>query len=150
MKTKLSILILFIGIASLTACGQASNTGNKEPWTASQLLPPAELAKTLQNASAPQPYIYCIGPSATIPNSIDIGSTVEKANLDKLKKELEKLPKDANIVIYCGCCPYSRCPNVRPAFQLLNQMQFKNHKLLDLPTNIKVDWIDHGYPISEN
>jgi hypothetical protein len=62
---------------------------------------------------------------------------------------LEKLPKDASIVVYCGCCPYRSCPNVRPAFNLLNSMGFKNHKLLDLPQNIKVDWIDHGYPVME-
>ncbi len=142
-------MFLLAIMATFIACGQVSTSASKEPWTSAQLLAPAELAKTLNTPDAPQPFIYCIGPSAVIPNSVDIGSTVEKANLDKLKKAVENLPKDASIVIYCGCCPYSRCPNVRPAFNLLNQMQFKNHKLLDLPTNIKVDWIDHGYPVSE-
>jgi len=28
-------------------------------------------------------------------------------------------------------------------------MEFKNQKLLDLPRNIKVDWIDHGYPVTD-
>ena len=149
MKFKFPIIILFAFFATFYACGQVTSTESKEPWTAAQLLEPSDLAKTLKNPSAPQPYLYCIGPSAVIKNSIDIGSTGNKANLDKLKAAVEKLPKDANIVIYCGCCPYSRCPNVRPAFNLLNQMQFRNHKLLDLPNNVKVDWIDHGYPVSE-
>ena len=146
---KINLIIFTVFIASLTACGQGQSSGSSEPWNQSQLLAPADLAKTLNNPSAPQPYLFCIGPSATIKNSIDIGSTMNKANLDKLKKEVEKLPKDANIVIYCGCCPYDRCPNVRPAFNLLNQLQYKNHKLLDLPHNLKVDWIDHGYPVAE-
>jgi len=65
-----------------------------------------------------------------------------------LKQELDKLPRDANVVVYCGCCPFAVCPNIRPAFALLNEMKFKNQKLLNLPKNIKVDWIDHDYPVS--
>ena len=147
MNTKLPFIVLIALITSLTACSQATSTGNKEPWTQAQLLAPADLAKTINDAKAPKPYIFCIGPQAVIKGSIDIGPTVEKANLDALKAQLEKLPKDADIVIYCGCCPFSRCPNIRPAFNLLNSMQFKNHKLLNLPQNVKVDWIDHGYPV---
>lgn len=149
MKTKIQLIIFFAFIASFTSCGQASSTGNKEPWTQTQLLEPADLAKTLNNAQASQPYVFCIGPQAVIKGSIDIGSTRDPANLDALRAQLNKLPKDANIVIYCGCCPFDRCPNIRPAFELLNKMDFKNQKLLNLPHNIKVDWIDHGYPVME-
>ena len=56
--------------------------------------------------------------------------------------------KKRNIVIYCGCCPFKDCPNIRPAFSLLNSMKFTNHKLLNLPLNLKTDWINHGYPMS--
>ena len=149
MKTKLPVIILFAIIASLAACGQGPATGSKEPWTEKQLLDPAELAKTLNNPGDPQPYVFCIGPQAVIKGSIDIGSTVEKENLDELAKQLDKLPKDATVVIYCGCCPFERCPNIRPAFELLNKKQFKNQKLLNLPRNVKVDWIDKGYPVEE-
>ena len=149
MRTKLTLFILFAIMASFTACSQATSTGSKDPWTQAQLLPPAELAKTLNDPTATQPYLYCIGPQAVIKGSIDIGPTNSKANLDALKAAVEKLPKDAPIVVYCGCCPYRSCPNVRPAFNLLNSMGFKNHKLLDLPQNIKVDWIDHGYPVMD-
>jgi hypothetical protein len=84
-----------------------------------------------------------------IKNSIDIGPAKEKANLEKFKKELGKLPKDASIVIYCGCCPFDHCPNIRPAFTLLNDMKFTNQKLLNIPHNIKVDWKDHNYPVEK-
>jgi thiosulfate/3-mercaptopyruvate sulfurtransferase len=149
MRTKIPVIILFVITAILSACGQASTTSGKDPWTEKQLLDPAELAKTLNTPGSPQPYIFCIGPQAVIKGSIDIGSTVEKANLAEFGKQLDKLPKDADIVIYCGCCPFERCPNIRPAFELLNKKQFKNQKLLNLPRNVKVDWIDHGYPVEE-
>ena len=149
MKTKISIIILFTFVTFFAASCQSTSTGKKEPWTQSQLLEPSSLANTINNPQASQPIIFCVGPQAVIKGSVDIGPTKDKANLDKLKVQLEKTPKDADIVIYCGCCPFSRCPNIRPAFNLLNQMQFKNQKLLDLKQNVKVDWIDKGYPVAE-
>jgi thiosulfate/3-mercaptopyruvate sulfurtransferase len=69
-----------------------------------------------------------------------------KKNLAKFKDSLSTLPPNTNIVIYCGCCPFDHCPNVRPAIALLQQMKFTNYHLLDLPHNIKTDWIAKGYP----
>jgi thiosulfate/3-mercaptopyruvate sulfurtransferase len=149
MKTKIPIILFLTFLSVFTSCGQGSATGQKEPWTASQLLEPADLAKTLNDSKASQPYVFCIGPQAVIKGSVYIGPTREQKNLDALKEQLKKLPKDANIVIYCGCCPFANCPNIRPAFELLNKMEFKNQKLLNLAKNIKVDWIDHGYPVVE-
>jgi hypothetical protein len=34
------------------------------------------------------------------------------------------------VVIYCGCCPLDKCPNVRPAFTLLKTMGFTNLHVL--------------------
>ena len=121
----------------------------KEPWTQQQLMQPVDLAKIINDPQAPQPLIYCIGFQEVIKNSIFMGPAKDKSNLKKFKEALEKLPKDANIVIYCGCCPFSRCPNIRPAFELLNEMGFKNQKLLNLTHNIKTDWIDKGYPVND-
>lgn len=117
-------------------------------WTQKQLMAPAVLAKTLE-ANKDIPVIICVGPGAPIPNSIDIGATSDKDNLEKFKKELGKLKKDASIVIYCGCCPYAKCPNVRPAIEVLKSMKYTNFHLLDLPANIKTDWISKGYPVAE-
>jgi thiosulfate/3-mercaptopyruvate sulfurtransferase len=63
-----------------------------------------------------------------------------------MRQQLSKILKDARIVIYCGCCPLEHCPNVRPAFILLNDMKFTNAQLLNLEHNVKTDWIDKGYP----
>jgi hypothetical protein len=121
----------------------------KEPWSAKQLMQPAELAALLKEAKGVKPIVYNIGPSGNIKDAVTIGNTKDEENLQKLKADLRKRSKDALIVLYCGCCPFKDCPNIRPAFQLLNQENFKNHKLLDIPQNLKVDWIDKGYPMAD-
>lgn len=118
----------------------------QEPWTTKQLMAPADLAAVINSPSAKKPVIICIGPGALIKGSIDIGQTKEKENLEKFKKELSRLPKDADIVIYCGCCPFEHCPNIRPAFTVLNEMKFTNSHLLNLEHNIRTDWVAKGYP----
>ena len=62
-----------------------------------------------------------------------------------LKAEAGKLPRDREVVVYCGCCPWDRCPNVKPAVDLLKQMGFAKAKALYLETGFKADWLDKGY-----
>jgi len=107
---------------------------------------PADLAAIITSTSETKPVILSIGPSAYIKGSIDIGDVKEKVNLDKLKEQVKKHPKNTDIVIYCGCCPFEHCPNIRPAFELLAKLKFTNYKLLNLEHNIKIDWINKGYP----
>ena len=147
-KTKLIFLTASAFAVIAFAFHGFSFQQEKEPWTPQQLLEPADLAKTLSDVKSPQPIVYCIGPQAVIKNSIFIGPTQSKDNLKQFREQVSRLAKDAHIVIYCGCCPFRRCPNIRPAFRVLNEMGFKNPKLLNLPQNIKVDWIDHDYPVN--
>jgi thiosulfate/3-mercaptopyruvate sulfurtransferase len=119
-----------------------------EPWTSAQLQSPEALASNINDPAAKHPVIFSIGPGAVIKGSIDIGPVRDSVNLAKLRKQLDGLSRDADIVIYCGCCPFVHCPNVRPAFTLLNEMKFTHHKLLNLEHNIKIDWIDKGYPVT--
>jgi len=139
MKKITGMLLMILVIA----VGHAQNPVN---WTDDQLMQPAELAKLIKE-NKNVPVIISVGPAATIPNSKGMGMVKEEANLEKLKEELKKLPKDTKVVVYCGCCPYEHCPNVRPAIQALKDMKFSNYFLLDLPHNIRADWIDKGYPV---
>ena len=143
MRKRNILSILTLAIIFMLGC----NAGNaqSENWTKDQLMEPALLAQNLK-ANKNLPVLISIGPGAIIPHSIDIGMTGDKGNLAKFKTELSKLPKDANVVIYCGCCPYAHCPNVRPAIAALKEAKFTNFHLLDLPQNIKTDWISKGYP----
>ena len=120
-----------------------------EPWRPEQLLEPADLANTIQTPDAAKPLIISIGPAASIKTSVGVGPANEAENLAKLEKLVAKEPKNRAIVIYCGCCPFKNCPNVRPAFTKLSELGFTNHKLLNLSKNLKTDWIDKGYPMVE-
>jgi hypothetical protein len=135
--------ILFIAVCSTNLFAQSP-----ENWTNNELTKPSALAATLK-ANKDVPVIFSVGPSAVIPNSIDIGMVKDEKNLDEFKKQLSNLPGSTNILIYCGCCPYEHCPDVRPAIAALQSMKFTNYHLLDLPHNIKTDWIAKGYPVKE-
>jgi hypothetical protein len=140
LLNALAAAILFSSITP--ALPQSDN-----PWTDKQLKDPAVLAAAIADPKAPRPVIFNIGPVQQIKGAIAIGPATKPDNLEKLKQQLAKLPKDKEVIIYCGCCPYSRCPNVRPAFELLQKLKFKNAKLLNLPSNLNDDWISKGYPL---
>jgi hypothetical protein len=135
-----------VGVILLSAFGLAALFAD-EPWTDKDLKDPAALAATLGDSKAPQPVIYNVGPVQQIKGAIEIGPTAVEENLNKLKQQLAKVPKDKEVIIYCGCCPFRRCPNVRPAFELLKKLKFTKAKLLNLPTSLNEDWISKGYPV---
>ncbi len=49
-------------------------------------------------------------------------------------------------IVYCGCCPIDKCPNLRPAFRVAREMGFKKVRVLKLPTSFGIDWVEKGYP----
>ena len=146
MKKRLLIKLIIVMAVMLFV----NNSPAQKPvnWTSNQLMEPSTLAGEI-NAKKDAPVIISVGPGAVIPNSVDAGMASETAGLDSLKAYLTDLPKDRKIVIYCGCCPFEHCPNVRPAINVLKEMNFTNYYLLDLPDNIKKDWIDKGYPMAK-
>ncbi len=147
-KHLLYVFLILLTTPVLKSCQDVPAQKQQEPWTAEQLMEPAELAKMLESGDGDLPVIISLGAGNIIGNSEDTGPSGDKESLQNLKKEVQDLPKETDLVIYCGCCPFAHCPNVRPAFSLLNEMGFENHKLLNLRDNIKVDWIDKGYPVS--
>ncbi len=118
-----------------------------EPWKENQLMKTNELASRISLSQTENLLIVSIGPDAVIKGSVDMGPAQNKSNLDNLRKYLEGVSRDKEVVIYCGCCPFSRCPNIRPAFSLLIEMGFKDPKLVDIPQNIRVDWLSKKYPV---
>ncbi len=129
--------LLFATLAVAAAAGMA-------------LIQPAELVPQL-SSKGDRPAILYTGPnvlfrSKHIPGSVFAGPGSNAAGLTLLKQEAGKLPRDREIVIYCGCCPWDRCPNIQPAVEALKEMGFTRVKALYLGTGFKVDWIDKGYP----
>src|SRR5215510_5018677 len=122
-------------------------SADAEPWSASQTISSAEFAKEIQANRGPSLKIIYVGvrtlySSAHIPGSSFHGSGSTAQGIADLKKFAATLPKDANIVIYCGCCPLDRCPNLRPAFSALRELGFTNLRVLLLPTTFAADWIE--------
>ena len=63
-----------------------------------------------------------------------------------LKKAVAGMAKDSDLVIYCGCCPMDRCPNIRPAWNALKELGFTHVRVLNIPTNMSTDWYQKDYP----
>jgi thiosulfate/3-mercaptopyruvate sulfurtransferase len=119
----------------------------------SRLIEPEELVKVL-TAKRDQPLLIHVGfhvlyLQAHIPNSEYIGHASDPAALEKLRTRVKSLPRNTFIVIYCGCCPWAHCPNVKPAHDALVAMGFTNIKVLHVADNIGTNWRDKGYPTAK-
>ncbi|WP_342329190.1 rhodanese-like domain-containing protein [Pedobacter sp. FW305-3-2-15-E-R2A2] len=145
------LTLLMVGIFGFSQAQVLPSTGatlQKNTWTSSQLMKPETLVKMIRGGQKVK--IYNIGVVQNIKGAVNMGAASEKENLKKFAQALKGLPANTALVVYCGCCPMDKCPNIRPAFQLLNDLKFKNARLLELPVNVKTDWIDKGYPLAEN
>ena len=136
-------LLVLLGLLVYSTKSLAQNPVN---WTEKQLEEPAALAQAISSKSN-VPVIINVGPDAIIPGSVNVGPVDNSKGLRKFRAELKSINKDEKIVIYCGCCPFEQCPNVRPAIAVLKEKGFRNYYLLNLPYNIRKDWIDKGYPV---
>ncbi|GAC1304417.1 MAG: hypothetical protein NVSMB24_11770 [Mucilaginibacter sp.] len=144
-------LIFFLatttGLKAQTSPGTAPSLGPSNPWMLNQLMEPNELAAVINSPHTGKPVIFNIGAVEDIKDAKHIGAVSKTETLKSFKKALYGLPKDTKIVIYCGCCPFAKCPNIRPAFSMLTGLGFTNIKLLNLPVNLKTNWRDKGYPM---
>lgn len=114
---------------------------------------PKDFAAQLQAKSA-KPALFQVGfavmyRSKHIPGAVYAGPGSTAAGIDMLKAAVAKLPHDRDIVIYCGCCPWDHCPNIKPALEALRQMGYTHVQAMVIPTNFGADWVDHGYPVEE-
>jgi rhodanese-related sulfurtransferase len=99
-----------------------------------------------------KPAIFQVGPnvlyrSKHIPGAVYAGPGSKAEGIAMLKSAVANLAKSREIVIYCGCCPWDRCPNIQPAIAALKEMGFSNVKALYLETNFATNWIDQKYPV---
>jgi len=123
-----------------------------DPWTAAQIVQPADLARELTDKVVMPPTILYVGfrslfAGGHVPGASYHGTASTEEGLAELKKWADSLPRSTNLVIYCGCCPLEKCPNIRPAFTALSDMGFKKLRVLILPTSFAADWAGKGYPI---
>lgn len=145
-----SAAICTVAAVSLLAGACAFSASNSiTPGTEIQ---PAALAKQLQG-SRNKPLILQVGfetlyAQGHIPGSKYCGPARNSFGLANLKKCLQGVSKSQAIVIYCGCCPWQECPNIRPAFKAVKAMGFTNVKALYIADNFGKDWAAKGYPVA--
>ena len=154
-KNKLFAIILFVLSAFTPTIMKAQSSpkpmtapGITNPWTDNDLIEPDVLAARIK-AGSQAPVILNIGVVEDIKDAIHIGPAHDAGNLEMLKKAVATFSKNTPLIIYCGCCPFARCPNIRPAFTELKKLGFTNVKLLNLTTNLKTNWIAKGYPLAQ-
>jgi thiosulfate/3-mercaptopyruvate sulfurtransferase len=121
---------------------------------ASRLIQPDALVKVLQSSQGEKPVVIQVGShvlytQAHIPGSEYIGPASSDSGLQQLRKRVASLPRNRSIVLYCGCCPWSHCPNVKPADDALQALGFTRVKILYITNNFGADWVDKGYPTAK-
>ena len=140
---RLAALLVLAWVCS----AQASSS---DPWEQLQTVLPADLVKELSDTKS-APVIVFVGfqrlfTAGHIHGAQFHGSGGSAEGLAQLKTWAATLPRTANVVLYCGCCPMEKCPNIRPAFSAFRELGFTNLRVLMLPNDFAADWADKGYP----
>ncbi len=121
-----------------------------DPWTQKELVQPKVLAERLEAHERPPifyvgfPMLYRNG--SHVAGAMMAGPCSKAEGLNALKKAVAELPRDKELFIYCGCCPFVKCPNIRPAYTALHDMGFTKVKVVVLENNLDSDWVGKGYP----
>jgi thiosulfate/3-mercaptopyruvate sulfurtransferase len=144
-------LVLTFALAAASVAAAQSDLPSGSP----QLINPQDLVNVLQAPKEQKPLILNVGPSllymqAHIPGAEYIGAASTPQGMHELRGRVKALPKNTAIVLYCGCCPWSHCPNVGPAYNELHKLGFSNVKVLYIADNFGTDWVDKGYPTIRN
>ena len=117
----------------------------------SELMEPADLVKLLDPRAKPVHIICVTFPvlyrQKHIPHAQFAGPTNKPEGIAALRSAVQALPRNEEIVIYCGCCPMQKCPNIRPAYRALKELNFEHVGVLDLPTNFHTNWVAKGFPV---
>lgn len=148
--------MLLFGLFAV-GCGRSNGeeaSAKASPWPRDRLLAPADLARRLPPAND-SPTVIHVGPvtlfhSGHVPGAWSVGETGATEGLAELERRSAASPRDLEIVIYCGCCPWKNCPNIRPSYEKLAQMRFTNVRVLDLPTTFRAGWSEKGLPVERS
>ena len=132
-----------------TSEAPASTSASTIPQSA--LIQPGELVNLLKGDEKDKPLILQVGSRLMfsqehIPGAEYAGPASQASGIQSIESTVSSLPKEKFIVIYCGCCPWGRCPNMGPAYKRLEQLGFTHVRALYLASNFGDDWVAKGYP----
>jgi len=135
-----------VSIILLSVFGFISTPFQAPTWKKEQLMSTIDLSTKIKTNAKDKPLIFNVGPMENIKGAIAIGAATNTTFGSKISSYLTMESKTKQIVVYCGCCSYASCPNIKPAYDYLIAQGFKNTKVLELPDGIKPDWVAKGYP----
>lgn len=112
----------------------------------------SELARSLADPATDRPRILQVGAlglyrRARVPGARYAGMASTAEGLASLDRCLDSFARSAPVVLYCGCCPWSHCANVAPAFRRARERGYRRTRVLYLASDFTTDWIDAGYPV---
>lgn len=142
-------------ISGSKAQTEAQQQGTGESWSDAEVLRADDFARELNRSKGTNaPTVVYVGfhtlfEGGHIPSAVFHGTASNEKGMEELKKWLEGLPRDTNLVVYCGCCPFDHCPNIRPAYKALREMGFTRVRVLVLPTSFAADWVEKGHPMEK-
>jgi hypothetical protein len=150
-KILLALSLVCTATISFALLASAASSPASDPWRSSQTLQAADLARELADKSKAPPTVLYVGfrtlfAGGHIPGASFHGTASTQEGLAGIQKWAETLPRSTNLVIYCGCCPFEKCPNIRPAFTALHELGFTHLRVLALPTSFAKDWAEKNYP----
>lgn len=133
---------------------QAHKASTPDPWDKMQVITPVDMVKLLASSDAKKPPIICVGfeflyKGAHIPGAQFIGPGREAKGIEALKQWATSVSHNTDVVIYCGCCPFKHCPNIRPAYQALHQAGLTHIRVLEIEDSFAKDWVDKRYPVEK-
>jgi 3-mercaptopyruvate sulfurtransferase SseA len=148
------VTLLLAGMLAMPGTAARGAPAAKEVWQPSDLMEPQELAAILNASDREKPILASVGfdflyRAAHIPGSVNLGPGSKASGVEHLKQWASGIDKNTAVILYCGCCPWRQCPNVRPAFQAVRQAGLKRVKVLYLRDSLVRDWIDKGYPVEK-
>lgn len=153
---KLTRLAALLTLALLSAvCSTAlAQAGTAAQIPAADRMQPSELAQMLKSPGADKPLVLQVGShvlyaQAHIPGSEYIGAAAQEAGRKALGERVARLDRATLVVLYCGCCPWGKCPNIDPAYKLMKSLGFTRLKVLYIADNFGTDWVDKGYPVAQ-
>ncbi len=138
---KILLIFLVSSVSFISAFFQTPT------WKKEQLMSTTELSTKLKTNAKDKPLVFNVGPMQNIKTAVAVGAATNITFASKMKETLAMENKTKAIVVYCGCCSYSTCPNIKPAYDALVEMGYKNTKVLELPVGLNPDWISKGFPM---
>ena len=157
--------VLAFGVRTQSAAGKAAQSataaaaqvpaaGKAIELASAVQIEPRQLAELLSETKGEKPVVLHVGfknfyEQARIPGSDYAGPGSKPGGLELLRKRVASLQHKRLIVLYCGCCPWDKCPNAKPAYDALHAMGFTNVKVVHIADNFGANWVNAGLPVTK-